>query len=82
MNHIHSFVVYLPLTLAKYDEWKDTDLVYTAIWFLDGVLSEFIQKAKGLRGFENSVRSAEKGRALGLGVLGWHTYLTTKRYSI
>jgi ribonucleoside-diphosphate reductase alpha chain len=28
-----------------------------------------------MRGFENSVRSAEKGRALGLGVLGWHTYL-------
>lgn len=46
--------------------------------FLDGVLEEFIQKAKGLRGFENSVRSAEKGRALGLGVLGWHTYLQQK----
>ena len=72
----HSFVCCLSsLNLAKYDEWKDTDLIYTATWFLDGVLSEFIQKAKGLRGFENSVRSAEKGRALGLGVLGWHTYL-------
>ena len=72
----HSFVCCLSsLNLAKYDEWKDTDLVYTSTWFLDGVLSEFIQKAKGLRGFENSVRSAEKGRALGLGVLGWHTYL-------
>ena len=42
---------------------------------MDGVLEEFIQKAKGLKGFENSIRSAEKGRALGLGVLGWHTYL-------
>jgi ribonucleoside-diphosphate reductase alpha chain len=31
-----------------------------------------------MRGFENSVRSAEKGRALGLGVLGWHTYLQQK----
>ena len=61
--------------MAKYDEWKDTDLIYTAIWFLDGVLDEFIQRAKNMRGFENSVRSAEKGRALGLGVLGWHTYL-------
>jgi ribonucleoside-diphosphate reductase alpha chain len=72
----HSFVCCLSsLNLAKYDEWKDTDLVYTATWFLDGVLSEFIQKAKNLKGFENSVRSAEKGRALGLGVLGWHTYL-------
>ena len=72
----HSFVCCLSsLNVAKYDEWKDTDLVYTATWFLDGVLSEFIQKAKNLKGFENSVRSAEKGRALGLGVLGWHTYL-------
>jgi ribonucleoside-diphosphate reductase alpha chain len=72
----HSFVCCLSsLNLAKYHEWKDTDLIYTATWFLDGVLSEFIQKAKNMRGFENSVRSAEKGRALGLGVLGWHTYL-------
>lgn len=75
----HSFVCCLSsLNLAKYDEWKDTDLVYTATIFLDGVLEEFIQKSKGLRGFENSVRSAEKGRALGLGVLGWHTYLQQK----
>ncbi len=75
----HSFVCCLSsLNLAKYDEWKDTDLVYTATWFLDGVLEEFIQRAKNMRGFENSVRSAEKGRALGLGVLGWHTYLQQK----
>tara|TARA_B100001939_G_scaffold98217_2_gene84534 strand:- start:7121 stop:8905 length:1785 start_codon:yes stop_codon:yes gene_type:complete len=72
----HSFVCCLSsLNLAKYNEWRNTDLVYTATMFLDGVLSEFIQKAKNMRGFENSVRSAEKGRALGLGVLGWHTYL-------
>ena len=72
----HSFVCCLSsVNLARYDEWKDTDLVYTATWFLDGVMDEFIQKAKFMRGFENSIRSAEKGRALGLGVLGWHTYL-------
>ena len=72
----HSFVCCLSsLNLTKYHEWKDTNLIYDAIWFLDGVLEEFIQKAKGLKGFENSIRSAEKGRALGLGVLGWHTYL-------
>ena len=75
----HSFVCCLSsLNLAKYDEWRDTDLIYTSTLFLDGVLEEFIQKAKGLRGFENSVRSAEKGRALGLGILGWHTYLQQK----
>lgn len=72
----HSFVCCLSsLNLSKYEEWKDTDLVYTATVFLDGVLTEFINRAKYMRGFENSVRSAEKGRALGLGVLGWHTYL-------
>ena len=72
----HSFVCCLSsLNLSKYNEWKDTDLVYTATWFLDGVLEEFIQKAKNMKGFEHSVASAEKGRALGLGVLGWHTYL-------
>ena len=75
----HSFVCCLSsLNLSKYDEWKHTDLIYTATWFLDGVLSEFIQRAKNMRGFENAVRSAEKGRALGLGVLGWHTYLQQK----
>jgi ribonucleoside-diphosphate reductase alpha chain len=75
----HSFVCCLSsLNLSKYDEWKHTDLVYTATWFLDGILSEFLQRAKNMRGFENAVRSAEKGRALGLGVLGWHTYLQQK----
>ena len=72
----HSFICCLSsLNLAKYDEWKNTNIIHDAIWFLDGVLEEFIQKAKYRKGFENSVRSAEKGRALGLGVLGWHTYL-------
>ena len=76
----HSFVCCLSsLNLAKYDEWKNTDLIYHAVWFLDGVMEEFIQRAKGLRGFDNSVRSAQKGRALGLGVLGWHTYLQSNR---
>ncbi|SVC18625.1 uncharacterized protein METZ01_LOCUS271479, partial [marine metagenome] len=65
----HSFVCCLSsLNLAKYTEWKHTNLIYDSIWFLDGVLEEFIQKSKGKVGFHNSVRSAEKGRALGLGV--------------
>ena len=75
----HSFVCCLSsLNLARYDEWKDTELVYYSTMFLDGVLEEFIQKSKYRQGFENAVRSAEKGRALGLGVLGWHTYLQQK----
>ena len=76
----HSFVCCLSsLNLAKYEEWRDTNLIHDAIWFLDGVMEEFIQRAKGLKGFDNSVRSATKGRALGLGVLGWHTYLQSNR---
>jgi len=72
----HSFVCCLSsVNLDKYNEWKNTNLIYDATWFLDGVLEEFIQKAKNMKGFENSVRSAEKGRALGLGVLGWHSLL-------
>ena len=72
----HSFVCCLSsVNLEKYDEWKNTNLIYDSIWFLDGVLEEFIQRAKNMRGFENSVRSASKGRALGLGVLGWHSLL-------
>jgi ribonucleoside-diphosphate reductase alpha chain len=47
-------------------------------WFLDGVLQEFIDRAKGMKFMENTVRSAIKGRAIGIGVLGWHTLLQTK----
>ena len=75
----HSFVCCLSsVNLDKYDEWKNTNLIYDATWFLDGVIEEFIQRAKNMKGFENSVRSAEKGRALGLGVLGWHSLLQKK----
>lgn len=75
----HSFVCCLSsLNLARWEEWKDTDAVYLSTWFLDGVLSEFINKAKDLPGFERSVRSAIKGRALGLGVFGWHSLLQSK----
>ena len=78
-DETHSFVCCLSsLNLAKYEEWKNTSIIQDSIWFLDGVLEEFIQKAKGLKGFENAIRSADKGRALGLGVLGWHTYLQEK----
>lgn len=61
------------LNAAKYDEWKDTDAPYWATIFLDCVASEFIEKAKGVRGLEKAVRFTEKGRALGLGLCGLHT---------
>jgi len=75
----HSFVCCLSsLNLGRYDEWKNTNLVYDATWFLDGVMEEFIQRAKNMKGFDNAVRSAVKGRAIGLGVLGWHSLLQKK----
>lgn len=75
----HSFICCLSsLNLARYDEWKDTDIVETSIRFLDAVLQEYIDKSDGIPGLEASRRSAIKGRALGLGVLGWHTLLQSK----
>ncbi len=75
----HTFVCCLSsLNLARWDEWKDTDLVETAIYFLDGIMEEFISKASNIVGFEKAVRFAKKSRALGLGVLGWHTLLQSK----
>jgi ribonucleoside-diphosphate reductase alpha chain len=47
-------------------------------WFLEGALQEFIDRAKNIKFMENTVRSATKGRAIGIGVLGWHTYLQSK----
>lgn len=71
----HTFVCCLSsLNLARWDEWKDTDTVQLSVWFLDGIMEEFIQKASGLRGFERALRFATKSRALGLGVLGLHSY--------
>lgn len=75
----HSFVCCLSsLNVARWDEWKDTDLVEIAVRFLDAVLEEYIVKSEGVKGLECSRRSAIKGRAIGIGVLGYHTLLQSK----
>ena len=75
----HSFICCLSsLNLAKYDEWKNTDVVETAVYFLDGIMEEFIVKTNGKDSMIRSHRHAKKGRALGLGVMGWHTFLQQK----
>jgi ribonucleoside-diphosphate reductase alpha chain len=72
----HTFTCVLSsLNLAKYEEWANTTTIQDAIVFLDCVASEFIKKAKGIPELANAVRFTEKGRALGLGVCGLHTYL-------
>ncbi len=75
----HSFICCLSsLNLAKYDEWKDTDTVQLSIYFLDGVMQEFIDKTSGKESMIRTYNHARKGRALGLGVMGWHTFLQQK----
>ena len=75
----HSFICCLSsLNLAKYDEWKDTDIIETSIRFLDGVMQEFIDKSNGKDSMIRTHRHALKGRALGLGVMGWHSFLQKK----
>lgn len=63
------------MNLELYDEWKDTDAVRLAIFFLDAVLQEFIEKTEGNYFLTSANRFARRHRALGLGVLGWHSYL-------
>jgi len=72
----HSFVCCLSsVNLARYKEWKDTPLIEHAIYFLDGVMEEYIQKARNVPALVRAVHFAEKSRALGLGALGWHSLL-------
>jgi ribonucleoside-diphosphate reductase alpha chain len=77
----HSFVCCLSsMNLVRWDEWKDTDAVETSIRFLDAVLEEYITRGRDYKGLSASIRSAIKGRALGLGVLGYHSLLQMKMY--
>ena len=84
-DELHSFICCLSsLNLARWDEWKGykfengMTLPELTCWFLEGVLQEFIDRAKNIKFMENTVRSASKGRAIGIGVLGWHTLLQSK----
>ena len=74
-----SFVCCLSsMNALHYDEWKDTDAVETLTRFLDAVIEEFIQEAEGTQFMERPVRFAKRHRAIGIGVLGWHSYLQSE----
>ena len=86
-----SFVCVLSsMNVLHYDEWKDTDAVEVMTMFLDAVVTEFLTKIEdirdngtieGKRGFfylEKAYNFAKRQRALGLGVLGWHSFLQSK----
>jgi len=93
-NDDWSFVCCLSsINLRHYNEWKDTDLVETMTYFLDAVMQEFIDKLEALRDnedkdkrlafrfMERAYNFAKENRALGLGVLGWHSLLQTQKLS-
>lgn len=63
------------MNLELFDEWKDTNAVKLAIYFLDAVLSEFIEKTADNFYLQGARNFAIRHRALGLGVLGYHSYL-------
>ena len=86
-----SFVCVLSsINLLHYERWKDTDAVQTLVYFLDAVNSEFLEKLETLRDsdarddqltflfMEKAYRFAKANRALGVGVLGWHSLLQSK----
>lgn len=78
----HTFTCVLSsMVVAKWDEWKDTDAVYTATVFLDCVASEFVNQGKNIPWLEKSIRFTEKGRALGLGQMGLFSLFQKKLIS-
>ena len=90
-NENWSFVCDLSsMNLLHYDEWKDSDAVETMVYFLDAVMTDFIEKLEQLRDsdekeyrdsfyfMERAYNFAVANRAIGLGVLGWHSLLQSK----
>ena len=74
-----SFVCNLSsMNLLHYDDWKGTDAVEVLTYFLDAVMSEFIRKTEDIPFMEAPRKFATTQRALGIGVLGWHSYLQSK----
>ena len=90
-NHDWSFVCVLSsINLLHYDKWKDTDAVETMIYFLDAVITEFLEKLESYKNsddredqqtflfMERAYNFAKENRALGMGTLGWHSLLQSK----
>lgn len=78
-EHLTYSCILSSMNLAKYDEWKDTDAVFDSTVFLDCLCSDFIEKSEGIAGLEKVRKFTEKGRAIGLGVMGFSTLLQTRR---
>lgn len=72
----------LSMNILHFDAWKDTDTVEVATFLLDAVIDEFIEKASGIPFLKRAVRFATRHRALGIGWLGWHSYLQSKMIAL
>jgi ribonucleoside-diphosphate reductase alpha chain len=78
-NPDESFVCNLSsMNLVHYDEWKNTDAVKVLSYFLDAVLTDYIDKTENLPYMQPAHNFAKNQRAIGIGVLGWHSYLQSK----
>jgi ribonucleoside-diphosphate reductase alpha chain len=64
--------------LLHYDEWKNTDLIKVLTYFLDTVTTEYVEKTESIKFLKSAHNFAKRQRAIGLGVLGWHSYLQSK----
>lgn len=74
-----SFVCNLSsMNILHYDEWKDTDAVKVLTYFLDAVMTDYINKTEHMPNMQAAYNFAKRHRALGIGVLGWHSYLQSK----
>jgi ribonucleoside-diphosphate reductase alpha chain len=69
------------INLLHWDEIKETDAIEVLTYFLDTVVTEFINKTEGKQYHKRARNFAMRHRALGLGVLGWHSYLQSKMVS-
>lgn len=75
----HTFLCALSsMNVEKYDEWKNTTAVFLATVFLDCLVEIFLLQARGQRGLERIIRFTEKSRAIGLGTMGFHSFLQRK----
>jgi ribonucleoside-diphosphate reductase alpha chain len=78
-NSNESFVCVLSsLNLLYWDEIRKTDAIETLIYFLDTVNQEFVEKTQGMKFMEAPHEFAKNQRALGMGVLGWHSFLQSQ----
>lgn len=82
-DQYHTFTCVLSSANAsKYDEWDENNTIFISTVYLDCIAQIFINQAKEIKGLEKAVRFTEKGRALGLGCLGFHTYLQDRMIPI